>query len=391
MRVPRHGDRARVAAVVVAGGTGTRFGTDLPKQYLTLKNRTVLGHTLDRMTAHPAIDEVVVVLSADHTDLFDRLVRPHCDAAVRTTPGGNSRTASVHQGLRALQAHPPDHVLVHDAVRMLVGDAVINAVIGALADHDGAGPTRAPVDAHWEVADESLQRPVDKTRLFHAQTPQGFAYPALLAAFESCADPAYDCAATAVAAGMDVVAVPGAATNLKITTAGDLDMVKHLATNAPDLRSGQGVDIHAFAPGDGITLFGVLIEADCSLRGHSDADAGLHAITDALYGALAQGDIGVWFPPSDPQWKNADSAVFLAHARDLCRTKGYAILSIDSTVIAEKPKISRHCSAMRERVATLLEVAMDRISIKGTTAERLGFIGEEKGLMVQTTVLLGRP
>jgi len=137
---------------VVAGGTGTRFGTDLPKQYLTLKNRTVLGHTLDRMTAHPAIDEVVVVLSADHTDLFDRLVRPHCDAAVRTTPGGNSRTASVHQGLRALQAHPPDHVLVHDAVRMLVGDAVINAVIGALADHDGAVLHRAPVDGLWEVA-----------------------------------------------------------------------------------------------------------------------------------------------------------------------------------------------------------------------------------------------
>ncbi len=391
MTEPQQTGSLRTAAVVVAGGTGTRFGADLPKQYQRVGPKTVLGHTLDCMTTHPAIDEVVVAVCVDHAELFERLVRPGCDPAVWTVPGGDSRTASVHQALRALRRAPPDQVLVHDAVRMLVGPAVIDAVIEALAIHEGAVPCRAPVDALWMVSNGSLKQPVDKTHLLHAQTPQGFAYPALLAAFESCADPAYDCAATAVAAGMDVVTVPGGGTNLKITTAGDLDMVTRLAVSLPDLRTGQGVDIHAYAPGDGLSLFGVHIEADYTLSGHSDADAGLHAITDALYGALARGDIGVWFPPSDPQWKNADSAVFLSHARDLCHTEGYEILSIDNTVIAEKPKISTHCQAMRERVAALLDITIDRISIKGTTAERLGFIGKEEGLMVQTTLLLGRP
>ncbi len=383
--------RTRIAAVVVAAGSGTRFGSMLPKQYQSFADTTVLGHTLDRMTSHPAIDDVIVVLNPNHMDLFDRLVRPGRDPAPRVVPGGDSRTKSVHQGLLAFKTHPPDIVLVHDAVRTLVSNQVIDRIIGALATHEGAVPARAPADALWEVDDGSLIRPVEKTRLLQAQTPQGFIYAALLDAFAARPDAANDCAATAVAAGMEVVAVPGAGTNLKITTTGDFDMVKRLATGIPEMRSGQGVDIHAYTHGDGMRLFGVPIQSDYSLRGHSDADAGLHSITDAILGALAKGDIGVWFPPGDPQWKDADSSVFLTHAHRLCRAEGYEILSIDSTVIAEKPRISDRTGPMRERVATILDIAVDRISIKGTTAERLGFIGEEKGLMVQTSILIGRP
>ena len=379
-----------LSAVVVAAGTGSRYGAHTPKQYHMLGNRPVLSRTLDRLNRHPRIGHCVVVINKSHRDLYDTHFEPGQRDTMTVIEGGSTRSDSVHAGLRALKQRDPSHVLIHDGARPLLSETLIDRVADALVNNQGAVPVIRLSDALWSVANGRLKSSVDKSGLVNAQTPQGFEFAGILDAYENRAGIADDCAGIAIAAGLEVVPVKGDRSNLKITTGDDMPMARSIMEGFADIRTGQGIDIHAFCPGEGFVLYGIPVAADFGLLGHSDADAGLHSIADAIYGALAKGDIGVWFPPDDETWLNADSSVFITHARELLRNSGYAITAIDSTVVSEKPRISNYSDRMRQRVAELLEIDIDRVSIKGTTSEQIGFLGREEGLMATTIATLCR-
>lgn len=375
---------SQTAAVIVAAGRGTRAGGGLPKQWRMLGGQTVLARTLAAFRHHPRVGQVVLVLHRDDMSLaagFDG----HAD--VSCVAGGESRNSSVLSGLGGLPSGVRN-VLIHDAARPLVSDAVIDRVIDALAEHSAAAPGVAVTDALWRGEDGEVCGVQDRTGLFAAQTPQGFRVEAIRAAQSIFAGSASDDVEVARAAGIPVHIVQGDARNLKITTPEDFARAEAMLREAMDVRVGNGFDVHRFGAGDHVVLCGVPVPHGQGLVGHSDADVAMHAVTDAIYGALSAGDIGRHFPPSDPKWKGAASEAFLAHAANLAAEQGYRITQIDCTIICEHPKIGPHASAMQKELARITRMDADRVSVKATTSEQLGFTGRSEGIAAQATATL---
>ena len=380
----------RTAALIVAAGRGTRAGGALPKQWQTIAGRRVADWTLDAFATHPGIDHILMVINPSDADLAPK--------TVATTAGGATRAQSVLAGLQALQGQGIERVLIHDVARACVSHQVIDGVLAALATHQGAAPGLDITDALWRgtAVGQPITGTLAREGLFRAQTPQGFHFAEILTAHQTYQGEAADDVEVARAAGLSVVITQGCAQNIKITQPADFQRAAQILEQEhrlpmpafPDIRLGNGYDVHAFGPGDHVTLCGVALPHGRGLMGHSDADVGMHAITDAIYGALAQGDIGRHFPPSDPQWKGADSAIFLAHAAKLARDMGFEIGNIDCTLVCELPKIGPHAPAMQARLAQIMGVEGTRISVKATTSERLGFTGREEGIAALATATL---
>ena len=377
-------------AIVVAAGRGLRAGGDIPKQWQRVGGASVAQHTVRALSSHPGIDRLILVL---HPDDLDTTLWPR-DPAADIVTGGATRAASVLAGLEAAEG-TASHVLIHDVARPLVSPALVSRVLAALADGPAAAPALAVTDALWTGEGGVVTGARDRAGLYRAQTPQGFETRAILDAHRNFQGEPADDVEVALAAGLPVAIVAGDEDNLKITGPGDFaraeTLMKARMTDSPDFRVGNGFDVHRFGPGDHVVLCGVRIPHGRGLRGHSDADVGLHTLTDAIYGALAQGDIGRHFPPSDPQWKGADSAVFLEHAVGLAQSMGYRIANLDLTLICEAPKIGPHAPAMTARVAEIAGIDPSRISVKATTTERLGFTGREEGIAALATAALVRP
>lgn len=380
-------DQNTFAAVIVAAGRGQRAGGGVPKQWRMLSGCGVAARTVDVFKSHTAISQIILVVHPDDREKADAF-------GVKIVLGGATRSASVLAGLEAVNTEN-SHVLVHDVARPLISHDVIDRVIAALADHDGAAPALPVTDALWRGEDQRVLGVRSREGLYRAQTPQGFRLDRILAAHranETNANAADD-VTVAQSVGIDVVIVPGDEDNLKLTVAEDFARAERILrqrAGAMDVRVGNGFDVHAFGPGDGVTLCGVEIAFGRGLKGHSDADVGMHALTDAIYGALAKGDIGQHFPPSDPQWKGAASRIFLEHAVALASEEGFAITNLDCTLICEAPKIGPHAAAMRDALARITGVEAGRISVKATTSEKLGFTGRSEGIAAQASATLVR-
>lgn len=369
------------AALITAAGRGTRAGGGTPKQWRDLAGQPVLDRTLARFAGFDRI--VLVVHPDDMAQAIDRYA-----GTVTIVAGAETRAASVRAGLLALEEQA-SHVLIHDGARPLTPDAVIQGVIDALqAGADGAAPALPVSDALWRGAGDRVTATAPRDGLFRAQTPQGFALAAILKAHRQLPGDAADDVELALSAGLEVAITPGSEDNLKITYPADFARAERSLGTDMDIRLGNGYDVHAFGPGDHVTLCGIRVPHDAGLLGHSDADVGMHALTDAIYGALAQGDIGRHFPPSDPQWKGADSAIFLAHAAGMARDKGFRIGNADVTLICEAPKIGPHALDMAHRLAEIMGLDAARVSVKATTSERLGFTGRREGIAAIATATL---
>lgn len=374
----------KAAAVIVAAGSGSRLGGHVPKQFLMLGGKTVLQWSVDAMLRCNKIASVVVVAPADAAPQTAAALRPN--PRLQVVAGSPvSRTESVRKGLSALAGTPPTAVLIHDAARPGLDVAVIDELLEALASAEAACPALPVADALKRSGDDI--RSVDREGLVRVQTPQAFRWETITKAYETAPASAVDDLALLEATGAKVVLTPGRAALMKITYPEDLAVAEKLIA-APALRIGTGFDVHGFEPGDAVILCGVRIPHAKKLEGHSDADAAWHALTDAILGALALGDIGDHFPPSDPQWKGAASIKFLQHAVKLAHERGFRVANADITILAERPKISPHREAMRIATAEVMGVSADVVSVKATTTEKLGFVGREEGIAAQATVLL---
>ncbi|WP_434621654.1 bifunctional 2-C-methyl-D-erythritol 4-phosphate cytidylyltransferase/2-C-methyl-D-erythritol 2,4-cyclodiphosphate synthase [Tabrizicola sp. M-4] len=372
------------AAVIVAAGRGSRAGGDIPKQWQLLAGRPVLAHTLAAFRG--AVDRLVVVI---HPDDHAQALALAADALL--VEGGATRDASVRNALEALAGEGVTRVLIHDGARPLVAPEVIARVLAALDAHPGAAPALPVTDALWLGKDGLVVGTRDRAGLWRAQTPQGFRFADILAAHRAHPGGAADDVEVARAAGLDVAIVDGDESNLKVTFPGDFARAEAMMKDRNmDVRLGNGYDVHAFTEGDHVWLCGVKVPHHKALLGHSDADVGMHALTDAIYGALAMGDIGRHFPPSDPQWKGAASHIFLRHAANLMRAQGYALGNCDVTLVCERPKIGPHAAAMQAELAAIMGVDVTRVSVKATTSERLGFTGREEGIAALATACLVR-
>ncbi len=369
-----------IAVIIVAAGRGTRAGGDLPKQWQDLAGKPVLAHTL---AAFAGYSRVLVI----HPDDRDRALALETD--VRIVAGGATRDQSVRKALEALADSGVTRVLIHDGARPFVSAAVVDRVIAALDHAAGAAPALAVTDALWTGVQGEVSGTQDRSGLFAAQTPQGFHFPAILQAHRDHPGGAADDVEVARRAGITVAIVEGDAQNIKLTYAGDFARGEAiLKDRSMDIRLGNGYDVHAFTAGDHVWLCGVKVAHDKALLGHSDADVGMHALTDAIFGALAEGDIGQHFPPSNPQWKGAQSHIFLRHAVERARLRGFVISNCDVTLVCERPKIGPHALAMRQALAAIMGVTVSRISVKATTSERLGFTGREEGIAALATATL---
>ncbi len=372
----------RVAGIIVAGGRGTRLG-GAPKQWRPVGGRPLAEHAV-RGLAAAGLAPLILVHPSDETEEARRIL------GVRLVPGGATRADSVRQGLEALAADPPDAVLIHDAARPCLSPALVARVVEALRHHDGAAPAVPVTDALWRGAAQ-VEAAVPRDGLWRAQTPQGFRFVPILAAHRAHSGEAADDVEVARAAGLHVAIVPGEEDNLKVTHPGDLERAARILEARMEVRTGHGYDVHAFGPGDLVMLCGVPVPHDRGLLAHSDGDVGLHALTDAILGALAAGDIGQHFPPSDPRWKGAASLQFLEHARHLASEAGFRVTHADVTLVCEAPKIGPHAPAMKATVAGALGLSPDAVSVKATTSERLGFTGRREGIAALATATLVRP
>lgn len=378
-------------ALIVAAGSGTRLGGEVPKQYLALAGRAVLRHSVETFLRHPAISAVRVVISAEHRALYDSAIAGL--AILPPVTGGASRQDSVRHGLESLAELRPDCVLIHDAARPFLTKDIVDRTLAALDDVPGAVVAVPVTDTLKRGQDGRVAGTVDRSALWRAQTPQAFRYAEILAAHRQAKGATMtDDAAVAEAAGLPVKLVMGADDNFKITTADDLQRAQRLVgAPAPEFRTGTGYDVHRFAAGDSVTICGIRIAHDQALEGHSDADVGLHALTDAILGAIGAGDLGSHFPPGDPQWRGADSARFLTHAASLVAAKGGRIAHVDVTLICERPKIAPHRAAMVARIAAILGLEESRVSVKATTTEGLGFTGRREGIAAQAVATIALP
>ena len=391
-------DGKSVAVIVVAAGRGERAAdgpNSLPKQYRLLAGVPLLARTVRALLAVNAVDHVLPVIHPDHGELYAGLGL----ADARLLPaavGSATRQGSVRAGLEALRAVEPDLVLIQDAARPFVESAVIDGVMQALDTHHAALPVMPVTDTIKRSADgRTVGGTEDRRTLFAAQTPQGFRYTSILGAHRRAATELHeftDDAAIAEWDGIPVALTPGSARNLKITVPEDFARAERLLGGGiMETRIGTGFDVHPFEPGEFVTLGGILIAHNRRLQGHSDADVALHALTDALYGALGEGDIGTHFPPSDLQWRGADSATFLSHAAGLVAARGGRIVNLDLTLVCEAPRIGPHVTAMREKIGAICTIAPSRVAVKATTSERLGFTGREEGIVALATASIEVP
>lgn len=373
----------KVAAILAAAGRGARFGSETPKQYLTLAGEPVIRHAARALRNHPAIGPIVAAIA--HCD------QTRAEAAlegldVRLVMGGQTRTESVRAALGALRDEAPRLVLIHDAARPHLTTAVIDGVLAGLHLADGAAPALVIADALKRVDGDGLVvGDVARDRVMRVQTPQAFHFAPLLRAYDELPPDAElpDDIAVARQAGMSVRLTSGDGDLEKLTFPQDFQRAEARLSQRLIAHVGLGVDAHRFGPGDLVTLCGVEIPYDYGLVGHSDADAAWHALTDALLGALGEGDIGDHFPPTDQRWKGAPSVVFLEFARDRVQARGGRIVNVDLTILAEAPKIKPHRQAMQTRTAEVLGIEGLRVGVKATTTERMGFIGRGEGLAAQ--------
>jgi 2-C-methyl-D-erythritol 4-phosphate cytidylyltransferase/2-C-methyl-D-erythritol 2,4-cyclodiphosphate synthase len=380
-----------IAALLMAAGRGTRFGADQPKQYFSLLGRPVLRHAAEALLAEGGVTMIQPVCAEGEA----RRVAAILDGLPALPPvtGGETRQDSVRAGLEALarQAPPPAMVLVHDAARPVVPRGTIPALLGALERCPGAIPAQPVADTLKRGEAGRILETVPRAGLYRAQTPQAFRFQALLAAHRAATDEATDDAQLLERAGEAVALVPGAETNVKITFPEDLARVEAQLMTHMLPRIGTGFDVHRIEAGRPMVLCGVTIPCEFGLEGHSDADVGIHALCDAIYGALAEGDIGRWFPPSEMKWKGADSAQFLRHAAGRIAARGGVLANADVTLLCERPKIGPHREAMHARLAELLGVEPGRVGVKATTTERLGFTGRGEGIAAQAAAMVLLP
>jgi 2-C-methyl-D-erythritol 4-phosphate cytidylyltransferase/2-C-methyl-D-erythritol 2,4-cyclodiphosphate synthase len=381
---PVASDPAPTIALIVAAGRGQRLGATLPKQYLDLAGKPLLRHGVEAFVRHRAVNGVRVVIHGDDRDLYEAAV-VGLDL-LAPVEGGATRQESVRRGLESLGSLACARVLIHDAARPFVDAALIDRMLAALDSVPGAIPALPIADTVKQGEAGLVAATLDRSKLFRAQTPQAFRYAEILAAHRAAAGRELtDDAAVAEAAGLAVALVAGKEENFKVTGEADLLRAQRLLAPAVDLRCGNGFDVHRFCPGDHVMLCGIAVPHDRGLEGHSDSDVGLHALTDALLGAVGAGDIGQHFPPSDIRWRGADSARFAAHAASLVAERGGRILSVDVTIICERPRIGPHRQAMVERIAAILAIEPSRVSVKATTTEGLGFTGRGEGIAAQAT------
>ncbi|WP_394694630.1 bifunctional 2-C-methyl-D-erythritol 4-phosphate cytidylyltransferase/2-C-methyl-D-erythritol 2,4-cyclodiphosphate synthase [Hyphobacterium sp.] len=373
--------------MIVAAGRGHRAGGGLPKQYRDLDGEPVLSRTLRAFHQHPRIDTIMVVIHPDDQDLFNAANQ---EFSASCCYGGETRSQSVRNGLLALNAERPDHVLVHDAARPFVSCVLIERLCNALDHGVAAVPGLPMTDAMFSRDGDHIAAGIDRDTLVRVQTPQAFHFECLMTAFDGAdAGISYpDEASLARSDGMAVQIVDGDPANIKLTFAEDFQMP---ASHEQMITvSGTGYDVHRLGPGDGVWLCGVNIPCPFELIGHSDADVGLHALVDALLGAIGAGDIGQHFPPSDPQWKGAASSAFVDHAVALARDAGALPVHADITLICEKPKIGPHRDVMKARIADMLGLRPGSVNIKATTTEGLGFAGRSEGIAAHAIVTVKR-
>lgn len=392
-----------IAALIVAAGRGTRAGRPAaaPKQYADLGGRTMLEHSIARFLEHPRVNTVTVVIHPEDNAIYSKAVEGFGERLTAPVPGGTTRQESVRLGLEWLADRGTDLVLIHDAARPFVTSAIIDAVIAGLDDHHGAIAAIAVADTLKRAGPSGIiDETVPRSGLWRAQTPQGFRFSSILDAHRRAAlhdlSEFTDDASIAEWAALPVVLTPGSNRNQKITTPEDLQMAQQqlkAAAGEMETRTGSGFDVHRFADGTSVWLCGVEIPFDKCLAGHSDADVGLHALTDAILGAIGDDDIGAHFPPSDPQWKGAASKVFLADAARRAADLGGRIVNVDVTLLCESPKIGPHRMAMRQAIADILHLDLTRVGVKATTTEGLGFTGRREGIaaMATATVLVPAP
>lgn len=381
----------KVAVIIVAGGKGRRVGADLPKQYIPLGSKSILQHTIDAFLKVPYVNVIRTVIHADDHGLYHNAI--NASDALPPINGGETRQQSVMKGLHSLGEEAPDLVLIHDAARPFISPKQIEGIIIKAAEHGAVIPTLPVVDTIKQISAGKIRHTVDRSMLARAQTPQAFRYKLIFMAHKRLeGKDMTDDSAIAEACGIQVLTIPGDERNFKITTAEDLKKARSMITeNLTDIRTGMGYDVHSFEKGDHVTLGGVAIPHERKLRGHSDADVALHALTDALLGATGDGDIGIHFPPSDDKWKGASSDIFLKHAANLLKNKDGIISNIDLTIICESPKISPHREAIRDNIADILSLDTARVSIKATTTEKLGFTGRGEGIAAQAVVTIRLP
>lgn len=388
-------------ALIVAAGRGMRAvqsGHDLPKQYRMIGGKTVLAWTLSAFLDHDRIDGVCVVIHPDDRDLYHQCTEAFTAKLLDPALGGTSRQISVYNGLKALESYQPQNVLIHDAARPFITPNLISDLIETLESEVAVLPGRPVTDTLKRVGDHDrkVSETLPRDGLWQAQTPQCFHYNKILQAHGSAQDKALDHftddASIAEWHGLEVYLINGWENNRKLTTADDftwaeqhLEQNKSMANFSGSFRTGSGFDVHAFTQGDHVILCGVNIPHTQTLKGHSDADVGMHALTDALLGSIGDGDIGTHFPPSDPQWKGAASDVFLKDAIDRINRLGGRIQNIDVTLICEQPKIGPHRAAMRKCLSEIMDLDVSRISIKATTTEQLGFTGRGEGIAAMAT------
>jgi 2-C-methyl-D-erythritol 4-phosphate cytidylyltransferase / 2-C-methyl-D-erythritol 2,4-cyclodiphosphate synthase len=371
-------------ALIMAAGKGTRIGGDLPKQFSQLGAKSVVAHSVDTFMNHPLIDEVYIVIGDGQDGFLAEALGDRSIAGV--VSGGAERHNSVYAGLEAIGS--AKRVLIHDAARPLLPSAVIDRLLDAVESSPGAVPALSIVDTLARVGN-GLGETVDRDTLMRVQTPQAFAFDAIMTAHRAwTGDAATDDAQMARAAGFAVAIVEGDSMLDKITHPADFAAAEAKLGGQWVSRTGMGYDVHRLVAGKELWLCGLLIPHDSGLSGHSDADVALHALTDALLGAIAEGDIGDHFPPSDPQWRGAASSIFIQHAAKMVAARGSRISSVDLTIICEEPRIGPHRAAMRARIADLLQLDVNRISVKATTTEGLGFTGRGEGIAAQAIVTI---
>lgn len=376
---------SKAIAILLAAGAGSRAGGGVPKQFRHLLGRRVLEWSVEAFRAHSDIDKLVIV--APPLQQYEGLeLAAICDTLVQ---GGETRAASVQNALNALECHTDTPVIIHDAARPGLSQTMISKLLEALKQADGVAPCLPVPDALKDITQDTLVT-VDRAPLRRVQTPQCFRYGDISQALEQADKTIVDDLAAMETLGKRIQLIPGDARLHKITYEEDFEIMERLLSplSSRPPRMGTGYDVHQFGPGDHVTLCGVIIAHTHGLVGHSDADIGWHALTDAILGAMALGDIGDHFPPTDPQWKDADSGLFLAHANKLASDGGYQVSNVDITLICEAPKIKPHREAMRARTAEVLQIPLSAVSVKATTTEGLGFAGRREGMAGQASVVL---
>lgn len=388
----------RIAALIVAAGRGTRAARSGagPKQYALIGGKTVLERSVSAFTDHPEIEAVKVAIHPDDVAAYQHSVRAiGSPKLLKPVFGGATRQASVLRGLEDLSSSPPDAVLIHDAARPFVSAATISTVVAALRNHAGALAALQVSDTLKRASEGIVTETIPRSGLWRAQTPQGFQFAPILAAHRKAAaaglDAFTDDAAIAEWAGLDVAIVEDASRNVKITTIEDLEVAEQQIASAMEPRVGTGFDVHRFCDGDHVWLGGVRIPHTHKLEGHSDADVVLHALTDALLGAIGDGDIGQHFPPSDQRWKGAASKLFLEDAARRIRERGGRVGNVDITVLAEAPRVGPHRPAMQDLIGGILGLPASKVGIKATTTEQMGFTGRREGIAAMATALVFVP